>query len=153
MFFRRETAKKLAFSDYLAKACEAGFTVESLGGTKVKVSRQNVAAILEDVPGSAPKIVESAGVMIGPEIGRLVDGGYQKFIITPSGKKRAALATDLHTIHEFEEDLRQALCLPEMYNQSLGTVSNEYIYDRVEGRDQPGAKQPWEIPIFLKPKA
>jgi hypothetical protein len=153
MFFRRNSVKKLTLSDYLDKARQAGFTVETLSGSTANVSRDGVAAILEDVPGGPPRFAESPGIVIGSEIARLVDGGYQKFIQTPSGKKRAALASDLSTIHRFEEDLRAALGMPNTYNLSLGTVSNQYIYDRVENRDHPVKKQPWKIATFLKSKA
>jgi hypothetical protein len=153
MFFRRDPVKKLTFSDYVDKARQAGFTVDSPSGSISKVSRNGVAALLEDVPGQPPKFAESPGIAIGSEIARLVDGGYQKFIQTPSGKKRAALAADLVAIHAFEEDLRAALCMPNTYNLSLGTVSNQYIYDRVEDRDHPAKNQPWKIATSLKSKA
>jgi hypothetical protein len=152
MFFRTETAKKLTFEDYLAKAREAGFTVGAIGSSQAKVSRKNVAAIVADVPGNAPKMAESPGIVVGAEIARLVDGGYQKFIVTPSGKKRAALAGDLKDIHAFDQDLRAAMGMEDTYNLSLGTVSNQYIYDRVEERDL-GAKEPWKIATSLAPKA
>jgi hypothetical protein len=152
MFFRTETAKKLEFQDYLAKAKSAGFAVSTMGQGQAKVSRQDVAAIVQDVPGCPPKLAESPGIVVGDEIARLVDGGYQKFIMTPSGKKRAALAADLYAIHNFEEDLRASLGMPGTYNLSLGTVSNQYIYDRVEERDE-GDKEPWKIATFLRPKA
>jgi len=32
-----------------------------------------------------------------------------------------------------------------LYNESLGTVSNLYIYDRVEGRDAGEHDKPWEV--------
>ncbi len=98
-------------------------------------------------------MAESPGIVVGAEIARLVDGGYQKFIVTPSGKKRAALAQDLREIHAFEEDLRCALGMTGMFNLSLGTVSNQYIYDRVEERDDSAAKEPWKIATALAPLA
>ncbi len=98
-------------------------------------------------------MLESPGIVIGQEIARLVDGGYQKFIMTPSGKKRAALAGDLRAIHEFDEDLRAALGMEGKFNLSLGTVSNQYIYDRVEERDETAPKEPWKKATLLAPKA
>jgi hypothetical protein len=83
----------------------------------------------------------------------LVDGGYQKFIMTPSGKKRAALAQDLRDIHAFEDDVRDAMGMSDNYNLALGTVSNLYIYDRVEERDDATPKEPWKIATSLSPKA
>jgi hypothetical protein len=38
--------------------------------------------------------------------------------------------------------------LPTLYNESLGTVSESYHYDRVKDRDTPEAarpKRPWEV--------
>jgi hypothetical protein len=153
MFFRREAVKKLTFSDYLDNARKAGFTVEASSGGLQKVSRDGVAALLQEVPDKAPAFAESPGIVIGSEIARLVDGGYQKFIQTPSRKKRAALAADLVAIHRFEEDLRAVLDMGNTYNLSLGTVSNHYIYDRVEDRDHPAGSQPWKIATSLKVKA
>jgi hypothetical protein len=48
----------------------------------------------------------------------------------------------------FSEELKAALNLPSLYNESLGTVSEAYQYDRVEDRDKPGIerpKRPWEV--------
>ena len=63
---------------------------------------------------------------------------------TPSGKRKPALADELKEIHNFQEDLREALGLTTLYNESLGTVSNLYVYDRVEGRDSGKHDKPWE---------
>jgi len=81
---------------------------------------------------------------MGQEIASLVDGGFQKFMATPLGKKRPALAPDLVLIHSFQEDLREALGLTSLYNESLGTVSNKYLYDRVVDRDSGVPVRPWE---------
>ena len=55
-------------------------------------------------------------------------------------------------MHAFQEDLREALGLVSLYNESLGTVSNQYIYDRVEERDCAEPKEPWEIATPAKTK-
>jgi len=144
MFFRRAKVHDSSFAEYLTRARNAGFTVESTG-SRARVSRDGVAAVLEDMPGTHPRIAERAGREIGAEIATLVDGGFQKFLQTPSGKKRPALAQDLKAIHEFQEDLREAVGITSLYNESLGTVSNQYIYDRVEERDQEKPKAPWKI--------
>ena len=65
-----------------------------------------------------------------------MDGGYQKFFRTPGGKKRPALADDLKALHDFEEDLKEAFGQTSLYNESLGTVSTLYQYDRVKDRDR-----------------
>ena len=77
-------------------------------------------------------------------IATLVDGGYQKFFQTPSGKRKPALAEDLKTVHAFQEDLRESLGMTSLYNESLGTVSNRYLYDRVQDRDRGVPKRAWE---------
>ncbi len=72
-----------------------------------------------------------------------MDGGFQ-FFLTADGKRKPALASELKALHEFEEDLREALGMKSLYNQSLGTVSTEYLYDRVQDRDKGVPKRPWE---------
>ena len=81
-------------------------------------------------------------MMSGQEIAGLVDGGFQKFMATPLGKRRPALAADLTLIHDFQEDLREAMGLTSLYNESLGTVSDSYRYDRIVNRDEPETKRP-----------
>ena len=49
--------------------------------------------------------------------------------------------------HQFTEELKEAIGAPSLYNESLGTVSGNYLYDRVQNRDEPAAarpKKPWE---------
>ena len=57
-----------------------------------------------------------------------------------SGKRKPALAEQLKALHKFEEDLREGLEQETYYNQSLGTVSTFYLYDRPEG-SRPGRAQ------------
>ncbi len=143
MFFRRPTVKKLTFEDHLASARSAGFKTESAsGGTRVE--RNGVAAVVKAGAGDVPSIVEKPGVVMGKEIGALTDGGFQKFFLTPSGKKKPALAPELKEVQNFSEDLREAFGLTSLYNESLGTVSTKYIYDRVEGRDHGDHNKPWD---------
>jgi len=144
MFFRREHVKKLTFEDHMSAARAAGFRTESIGGGKTRIERDGVACVAEPGPGELPRIVERAGIVMGNEIGTLTDGGFQKFFVTPSGKRKPALAEELKAIQNFQEDLREALGLTSLYNESMGTVSNLYLYDRVEGRDQGVHDKPWD---------
>ncbi len=146
MFFRRDRPKQLTFDDHMNAARAAGFRVESAGGGKTRVERNGVAAVFEPGQDGVPRVTERAGVVMGKEIGTLTDGGFQKFFTTPSGKRKPALAEELKEIHNFQEDLREALGLTTLYNESLGTVSNLYLYDRVEGRDRGEHDKPWEVP-------
>jgi len=107
------------------------------------VSRDGFAIDLKDNAG-VPQPVAPAGITMRDEIGSLVDGGYQKFFRTPSGKKKPALADDLKGLHGFEEDVREGLGLTSLYNESLGTVSTFYLYDRVKDRDSGHVKRVWE---------
>jgi hypothetical protein len=145
MFFRRERTKKLTFDDHMAAARTAGFRKESTGGGKTRIERNGVAAVAEAGAEDVPRFVVRAGVVMGNEIGTLTDGGFQKFFTTPSGKRKPALAEELKAIQSFQEDLREALGLTSLYNESMGTVSNLYLYDRVVGRDSGKADKPWEV--------
>jgi hypothetical protein len=141
MFFRREKIRPVTFSDHLNNLRSAGFAVESTsGGTRV--SRGRCAAIIEDRGTDEPR-VNRAGVLVGEEIGIAVHGGFQSFVRTASGKVEPALARDLTALHAFEEDLREALGLTSLYNESLGTTFDRHMYDRVTNRDT-GQKKPWE---------
>ncbi len=146
MFFRRERPKHLTFDDHMSAARAAGFRTESVGGGNTRIERNGVAAVFQPGPDGTPLAVERAGVVMGKEIGSLTDGGFQKFFTTPGGKRKPALAEELKEIHNFQEDLREALNLVSLYNESLGTVSNLYLYDRVEDRDFGKHKRPWQAP-------
>ncbi len=143
MFFRHVRAKVLTFEDHLSKARTAGFTVQSSGGG-TRIERNGIACVAKPGDGDVPRIVERPGIVMGNEIGALTDGGFQKFFRTPSGKSKPAQAHELRAIHDFQEDLREALDLTSLYNESLGTVSNKYLYDRVKGRDQAPTHKPWQ---------
>lgn len=144
MFFRRQTVKALTFDDRVSAARSAGFRTESAGSGRTKIERNGVAAIAESSSDDLPRFSTRAGVVMGSEIGTLVDGGFQKFFQTPSGKRKPALAPELKEIQNFQEDLREAMGMTSLYNESLGTVSNQYIYDRVEGRDAGRHDKPWQ---------
>src|SRR3984957_15408082 len=84
--------------------------------------------------------------MIGSEISKLVNKGYQQFLKT-SKTEVPASADHLRALQQFSEELKEALGIPSLYNESLGTVSDSYQYDRVKDRneavvDRP--KRPWE---------
>ena len=133
MFFRRQKPKVLTFADRLENARKAGFRLEPQEGGRARVLRERCTAVVED-SGALPHIAQE-GVLIGGETGFLVDGGFQKFFRTPGGRMVPALADDLKALHDFDEDLREALGLPSLYNESLGTTCEYHRYDRVEGRE------------------
>ena len=63
----------------------------------------------------------------------LEDKGYQKF--WRHGETRFPIRkTDLQTLHRFDEEVREILQLPSLYNESLGSTCAQTDYDRLEGR-------------------
>jgi hypothetical protein len=110
-----------------------GFEVRAEAGPAVEVRRGRCAGIVEDLDAASPRLGRT-GILVEGEIAALVDGGYMKFLETPSGRRRPALAADLKELQDFREDLREALGLPSLYNESLGTVCASHAYDRLSGR-------------------
>jgi hypothetical protein len=70
---------------------------------------------------------------VNGEVARLLDRGYQKFIKT-SRYELPATAAQLEAIHAFSEELSQITGGISLYNEALGTTSDEYEYDRLKGR-------------------
>jgi hypothetical protein len=143
MFFRREPVKNPSFNDRMENLRKAGFTVTPAPSGATRVIRGYCAVDLKE-NGPAVDVSDRAGILMGNEIGVLVDGGYQKFFQTPSGKRKPALAEELKALHEFEEDVKEALGQVNLYNEALGTVSTLYLYDRVADRDAGVPKRAWE---------
>jgi hypothetical protein len=73
-----------------------------------------------------------------------LDRGYQKFLKTPQ-YEFPATAIQLEAIHLFSEELSQITGSISLYNESLGTTSDLYEYDRLQGREAAEAapRQPW----------
>jgi hypothetical protein len=143
MFFRRERPKNPTFEERLEQLRKIGFTVTPPENGIYRVTRGDCAIDLKPQYNGA-RITDRAGIPMGGEIGLLVDGGYQKFFQTPSGKKKPATAEELQALHEFEEDLKEGLGQESYFNESLGTVSTYYLYDRVENRDRGVPRRVWE---------
>jgi hypothetical protein len=116
------------------------------------LSKGGVGAVI--VPGTTdPKwdsggarLAVTPGILVRGEIARLVDRGYQKFITT-SQYELPATAAQLHAIHNFSEELNLVSGAMGLYNESLGTTSDLYEYDRLRGREQApaGPARPWEL--------
>ena len=147
MFFRRDKVHQSTFEDRIANLKQYGFqsVVQSSGVARVK--REGYAAMVDSVGGGKVKIGK-AGILVGDEIGELVNLGYQMIIRTPSGVELPALAAHLKKLHAFDEDLREGLGLTSLYNLSLGTTTDEHLYDRVVDRDAGPPTRPWEKTIL-----
>jgi hypothetical protein len=143
MFFRRRQIKPPTFEERLAALRSLGFSTDPEPDGPIRASQNGCAARIGTTAEKVP-FVEKAGLVIGNEIAALIDGGYQKFWRTPSGRTQPALAEQLKSLHDFEEDLREALGLESLYNTSLGTTFDYHLYDRVQDRDRPiQPSRPW----------
>jgi hypothetical protein len=114
---------------------------------RVFLRKYNVSAAIERTSGEGVKIFAYPGYLIGSEISKLVNRGYQQFLKTSKNEVPAS-AEQLKALQNFSEELKMALGLPSLYNESLGTVSESYHYDRIENRDKPvldRPKRPWEV--------
>ena len=134
MFFRRKKPAAQSFEELLELLRRQGFAVEAAAGG-FRVAKGACAAVIEAGGAGGARLREEPGVVVAGEIARLVDKGYQKFVRTAAGGEQPAQAEQLQAIHEFSLELRSLLPLPALYNQSLGTVSNQYHYDRLRGRE------------------
>jgi hypothetical protein len=146
MFFRNQKPHEWTFEERLANLKQFRLAVEQGAqgqGAGARVTRDGTGAVIEDLGGGQVK-VGKAGILVGGEIANLVSRGYQMFLRTPSGKEIPALADQLKKLHAFDEDLREGLGLTSLYNLSLGTTSDDHLYDRVEDRDAPHQPRPWE---------
>src|ERR1700675_2263313 len=127
---------------------EHGFDVLEAPGTagRIFLRKYNVSAAIQKDEREGVKIFAYPGYLVGSEISKLVNKGYQQFLKT-SKAELPATADHLKALQAFSEELKEALGLPSLYNESLGTVSESYQYDRIKDRDQPEVerpKRPWE---------
>jgi len=144
-----KTLEARTYEEALAWLRDHGFDVTNAPGTAARVflRKYNVSAAIEKTAGDGVKIFAHPGCLIGSEISKLVNRGYQQFLKT-SKTEVPATADQLKALQSFSEELKQGLGLPSLYNESLGTVSESYHYDRIENRDKPAIdrpKRPWEV--------
>ena len=126
-----------------------GFDLIEAPGTQNRVflKKYNCSAAIQKTDDGGVKIFAYPGYLIGSEISKLVNRGYQQFLKT-SKTEIPATAEHLKALQQFSEELKEALGLPSLYNESLGTVSESYQYDRIEDRDKAPVdrpKRPWEV--------
>jgi hypothetical protein len=80
------------------------------------------------------RVLAKGGCLLGGEISRLVDRGYQKFLKT-ARLEVPATADHLRALHQFDEELKEAAGALVLYNEAMGTTSDVYLYDRLRGRE------------------
>jgi len=130
-----------------------GFEATAYAGIRggMLVTKHGAGAVLTPAakskdPNAGPAAVAvPPGVMVKGEVGQLLDRGYQKFIKSAQYELPAS-AQQLQGIHAISEELKQLIGATSLYNESLGTTSDVYRYDRLVGREaaQPEPAQPWE---------
>jgi hypothetical protein len=138
--------RKRSFEDAVKWLRDHGFDVLEPAGTsdRVFLRKYNCAAAIEKTPDGSVKIFAYPGYLIGAEISKLINQGYQQFLKTTKTEVPAT-ADHLKALHQFTEELKEAIGSPSLYNESLGTVSEAYQYDRVENRDRSDRpRRPWE---------
>ena len=144
-----KTIEARTYEEALAWLRENGFDLTDAPGTTARVflRKYNVSAAIQKTPDDGVKIFAYPGYLIGSEISKLVNRGYQQFLKT-SKTEVPATADQLKALQSFSEELKMGLGLPSLYNESLGTVSESYHYDRIENRDKATIdrpKRPWEV--------
>src|SRR5215468_10164101 len=136
------------YEDALNWLRDHGFDLIEAPGTQGRVflKKYNCSAAIQKEGEDGVKIFAYPGYLIGGEISKLINRGYQQVLKT-SKTEIAATADHLRALQQFTEELKEALCLPSLYNESLGTVSEAYHYDRIVDRDKSATdrpKRPWE---------
>src|ERR1700726_477645 len=144
-----KTIEARSYEEALAWLRDHGFDVTEAPGMsgRVFLRKYNVSAAIQKTDDGGVKIFAYPGYLIGSEISKLVNRGYQQFLKTAKTEVPAT-ADHLKALQQFTEELKEGLGLPSLYNESLGTVSESYHYDRIENRDKPAAdrpKRPWEV--------
>ncbi len=137
-----------SYEDAVSWLRDHGFDLIEAPGTQGRVflKKYNCSAAIQRTENGNVKIFAYPGYLIGSEISKLVNRGYQQFLKTTKTEVPAT-ADHLNALHQFAEELKEALALPSLYNESLGTVSESYHYDRIRDRDKPDVerpKRPWE---------
>ncbi|MBV9573150.1 MAG: hypothetical protein JOY93_03785 [Acidobacteriales bacterium] len=136
------------YDDALSWLRDHGFDLIEAPGTpgRVFLKKYFCSAAIQKDADDGVKIFAFPGYLIGSEISKLVNRGYQQFLKTAKTEVPAT-ADHLKALQSFTEEMKEGLGLPSLYNESLGTVSESYQYDRVEDRDKASAarpKRPWE---------
>ena len=144
------------FEDAVQWLRDHGFDLIEAPGTQGRVflRKYNVSAAIQKDGDDGVKIFAYPGYLISGEISKLINRGYQQVLKTTKTEV-AATADHLRALQQFSEELKEALNLPSLYNESLGTVSEAYQYDRIVNRDKPVAerpKRPWERVKVIAPK-
>ena len=136
-----------SYEDAVTWLRDHGFDLIEAPGTQNRVflKKYCCSAAIQKNEDDGVKIFAYPGYLVGSEISKLVNKGYQQFLKTAKAEVPAT-ADHLQALHQFSEELRVPTGIPVLYNESLGSVSDAYVYDRVEGREGERTPRPWEEP-------
>jgi hypothetical protein len=143
--------RQRTFDEILSELRRLKFDVQDVPGVanQKRITKNGCGIVLESAQNAAGfRMAVRPGPVIGSEIARLVDRGFQKFFTT-SRTEVPATADRLTVLHHFVEELKEVAGSTTLYNEALGTVSDAYLYDRVKGRDLPPSERPvpaWDTP-------
>lgn len=135
--------KHVTYSEVLERLRSLQFDVSPVENVanQMTVSKYGCAAIIgPDDQGGTYALIHRPGILFGKEIAHLVNRGYQQQFHTARGDF-GATAEHLHALHRFTEELKEAAGAASLYNESLGTTSDDHFYDRLKGRDLPAGKR------------
>jgi hypothetical protein len=140
--------RTLAFDVQQAPGVANQVLVRKYGAGAILAPAEEPTRLEKKLPHIAVTWKERPGYLVGGEVATLLDRGHQKFWKS-SRVELPATADSLRAVHQFAEELREVIGEPSLYNESLGTTSDSYLYDRVKGRDLPLAERPvpaWQLP-------
>jgi hypothetical protein len=143
MFFKHAKPDVVTYSGQIDELTRLGFTVSDAPGGAALAVRDHYAALLKH-DSNRVVAVQAVGLSLQGEVAELTDLGFQKIFLTASGKQVPAVAEHLHGLHDFTEDLREALGLISLYNEGLGTTNEKHLYDRITARDSGHQPKPWQ---------
>src|SRR5262249_43565324 len=108
-----KTIEARSYEEALAWLRDHGFDVTEAPGTngRVFLRKYNVSDAIQKAPDDGVKIFAYPGCLVGSEISKLVNRGYQQFLKT-SKAEIPATADHLKALHQFSEELKIALGLP-----------------------------------------
>lgn len=139
----KNKADDRSFAGVIAWLRGHGFSVTE-AARQAALTKYGCSAVLTADEYGDIAIAARPGLLLGGELAALVDKGYQKVFKT-SKLEVAATAEHLRNLHQFAEELREAIGATSLYNEALGTVSDRYVYDRVKDRDNAARPvRPWE---------
>jgi len=122
-------------ADIQKQFADAGFEMvtEGLAPGSIGVRKYNCLQYLELKPNQTWTPLGPPYFVIRGLNYELEDRGYQKFWYR-RGARFPIHKADLEALHRFDEEVREILRLPSLYNQSLGSTCARTVYDRLQDR-------------------